>query len=272
MLSDEQQQVHDYLVGLQDNICRCLAEVDGEASFQEDAWERDGGGGGRSRVMKAGRIFESAGVNFSLVYGEGLPPSATAARPELAGRGFVAMGVSLVVHPHNPYIPTSHANVRLFSATKEGAEPVWWFGGGFDLTPYYPFEEDCRHWHQVAHDACAPFGADVYGRYKRWCDDYFYLKHRGRRAASVVCFSMTSTSGVSNVHSNLCEALATRTFRLTCPSSSAASRCRIPTANEISNSIGGGGTSSSIWSMTEAHSLAFKARGGPSPFSCRCRH
>ena len=179
MLSDEQQQVHDYLVGLQDNICRCLAEVDGEASFQEDAWERDGGGGGRSRVMKAGRIFESAGVNFSLVYGEGLPPSATAARPELAGRGFVAMGVSLVVHPLNPYIPTSHANVRLFSATKEGAEPVWWFGGGFDLTPYYPFEEDCRHWHQVAHDACAPFGADVYGRYKRWCDDYFYLKHRG---------------------------------------------------------------------------------------------
>lgn len=179
MLSTDQQTVHDYLVGLQDSICQSLAAVDGEASFQQDAWEREGGGGGRSRVMKAGRTFESAGVNFSLVYGEGLPPSATAARPELAGRGFVAMGVSLVVHPRNPYIPTSHANVRLFSATKESAEPVWWFGGGFDLTPYYPFEEDCRHWHQVARDACAPFGAEVYGRYKRWCDDYFYLKHRG---------------------------------------------------------------------------------------------
>jgi coproporphyrinogen III oxidase len=112
------------------------------------------------------------------VYGAGLPASATAHRPELAGRSFEAMGVSLVIHPHNPYVPTSHANVRFFIAEKEGEEPVWWFGGGFDLTPYYGNDEDCRHWHQVAHDACAPFGEDIYPRFKQWCDDYFYLKHR----------------------------------------------------------------------------------------------
>ena len=170
--------VKAYLLGLQDRICDELAGEDGREGFFTDSWERPGGGGGRSRVLAGGAVFEKAGVNFSHVMGEGLPPSATAARPELAGRSYQAMGVSLVVHPENPYIPTSHANVRLFVAEKPGEQPVWWFGGGYDLTPYYGFEEDCVHWHRTARAACAPFGEDVYPRYKRWCDEYFYLKHR----------------------------------------------------------------------------------------------
>jgi coproporphyrinogen III oxidase len=129
-------------------------------------------------VIGGGAVFEKGGVNFSHVKGSALPASATAHRPELAGRAFEAMGVSLVIHPHNPYVPTSHANVRFFIAEKPGEAPVWWFGGGYDLTPYYGFDEDCIHWHQTARDACAPFGEDVYPRYKRWCDDYFFLKHR----------------------------------------------------------------------------------------------
>ena len=170
--------VKQYLLRLQDTICAGLeAEDDGKA-FREDSWERPGGGGGRSRVLEEGAVFEKAGINFSHVYGEGLPPSATAHRPELAGRTFQAMGVSLVIHPRNPYVPTSHANVRFFIAEKAGAEPVWWFGGGFDMTPYYGFDEDCVHWHQTARNACQPFGAEVYPRYKQWCDAYFYLKHR----------------------------------------------------------------------------------------------
>ena len=170
--------VKQYLLRLQDTICAGLeAEDDGKA-FREDSWERPGGGGGRSRVLEEGAVFEKAGINFSHVYGEGLPPSATAHRPELAGRTFQAMGVSLVIHPRNPYVPTSHANVRFFIAEKAGAEPVWWFGGGFDMTPYYGFDEDCVHWHQTARNACQPFGAEVYPRYKQWCDEYFYLKHR----------------------------------------------------------------------------------------------
>ena len=169
--------VKNYLLGLQDSICNALATEDGK-SFQEESWERPGGGGGRSRVLEEGNIIEKGGVNFSHVHGKGLPPSATAARPELAGRSFQAMGVSLVIHPRNPYIPTSHANVRFFIAEKQGADPVWWFGGGFDLTPYYGFEGDVVHWHQVSKQACDPFGEDVYAKYKKWCDDYFYLKHR----------------------------------------------------------------------------------------------
>src|SRR6056300_1372086 len=169
--------VKNYLLDLQDRICAALTEEDGQA-FAEDAWDRVQGGGGRSRVLENGNVFEKAGVNFSHVHGDGLPPSATAARPELAGRSFQAMGVSLVIHPHNPYVPTSHANVRFFIAEKPGEEPVWWFGGGYDLTPYYGFEEDCVHWHRTAKEACEPFGAGVYGRYKKWCDDYFYLPHR----------------------------------------------------------------------------------------------
>ena len=169
--------VKNYLLDLQGRICAALTEEDGQ-SFAEDAWDREQGGGGRSRVLENGNVFEKAGVNFSHVHGDGLPPSATAARPELAGRSFQAMGVSLVIHPHNPYVPTSHANVRFFIAEKPGEEPVWWFGGGFDLTPYYGNVDDVKHWHQIAKDACTPFGEDRYDKYKQWCDDYFHLKHR----------------------------------------------------------------------------------------------
>lgn len=162
-----------FLLSLQDRICDQLAAVDGEAQFVEDDWGR-----GRSRVITDGAVFEKGGVNFSHVQGDAMPGSASAHRPELAGRSYQAMGVSLVMHPQNPYIPTSHANVRFFVAEKPGEEPVWWFGGGYDLTPYYGFEEDCRHWHQVAKNACEPFGAALYPQYKKWCDDYFYMSHR----------------------------------------------------------------------------------------------
>lgn len=172
------EQVKQFLLSLQDQICQMLEQQDGSKTFFEDSWTRPAGGGGRTRVLTQGAVFESAGVNFSHVFGEQLPASATANRPELAGRSFQAMGVSLVIHPNNPFVPTSHANVRLFVAEKAGEAPVWWFGGGFDLTPYYPFEADCQHWHQVAHDVCQPFGDDVYPEFKRWCDQYFFLKHR----------------------------------------------------------------------------------------------
>ncbi|MFK7975306.1 MAG: oxygen-dependent coproporphyrinogen oxidase [Halioglobus sp.] len=174
----EIEEVKAYLLQLQDSICNALAAEDGKAEFLVDEWDRAEGGGGRSRVLTDGAVFEKAGVNFSHVYGANLPPSASAARPELAGRSFQAMGVSLVIHPHNPFVPTSHANVRFFVAEKEGEDPIWWFGGGYDLTPYYGREEDCVSWHQVASDACKPFGEDVYPRFKKWCDDYFYLGHR----------------------------------------------------------------------------------------------
>jgi len=172
------EPVKEYLLDLQDRICTMLEAEDGEQIFIEDNWERNGGGGGRTRVLSEGGVFEQAGVNFSHVFGENLPASATAQRPELSGRSFQATGVSLVIHPKNPYVPTSHANVRFFIAEKEGAEPVWWFGGGFDLTPYYPFREDVVHWHEVARDACSPFGLQYYPRFKQWADEYFYLKHR----------------------------------------------------------------------------------------------
>ncbi len=174
----EIEKVKQYLLSLQDEICRQLAQEDGELEFTEEKWDREQGGGGRTRVMANGGVIEKGGVNFSHVFGDTLPASASASRPELAGRSFQAMGVSLVIHPKNPYVPTSHANVRFFVAEKEGEEPVWWFGGGFDLTPYYGFEEDVRFWHQTAKDACLPFGEDVYEKYKNWCDEYFYLKHR----------------------------------------------------------------------------------------------
>ena len=171
--------ISDYLLDLQKRICQALESLDGEKSFIEDRWTRDEGGGGRSRVLEEGAVFEKAGINFSQVHGGQLPASATAHRPELAGRSFQALGVSLVIHPRNPYIPTSHANVRFFMAEKKGAEPVWWFGGGFDMTPYYGFEEDAVHWHQTARQACQPFGEHIYPRFKKWCDEYFFLKHRG---------------------------------------------------------------------------------------------
>lgn len=173
------EAVKQYLLSLQDDICKQLEQEDGQATFTEEEWDRgEQKGGGRTRVITNGAVIEKGGVNFSHVYGDQLPASATANRPELAGRSFQAMGVSLVIHPNNPYVPTSHANVRFFVAEKEGEEPVWWFGGGFDLTPYYGIEEDVVFWHQTAKDACDPFGEGVYNKYKKWCDDYFYLKHR----------------------------------------------------------------------------------------------
>ncbi len=170
--------VSNYLLGLQDRICQALEHVDQDKVFREHQWKREEGGGGRSRVMEEGAIFEKAGINFSHVHGAQLPASATAHRPELAGRSFEAMGVSLVIHPRNPYAPTSHANVRFFLAEESSMDPVWWFGGGFDLTPYYGYEEDAVHWHRTARAACRPFGEDIYPRFKTWCDKYFYLKHR----------------------------------------------------------------------------------------------
>lgn len=170
--------VINYLKSLQNSICEGLEQADGSALFKEDQWQRVEGGGGISRVIENGLVFEKGGVNFSHVFGNNLPPSATAHRPELAGCTFQAVGVSLVMHPINPFVPTSHANVRFFIAEKPGMEPIWWFGGGFDLTPYYGFHEDCVYWHQIAQKACVPFGENVYPQFKQWCDDYFYLKHR----------------------------------------------------------------------------------------------
>ncbi|WP_446810625.1 oxygen-dependent coproporphyrinogen oxidase [Methylomonas sp. 2BW1-5-20] len=178
MIDVDISAVKNYLLNLQDRICIGLEVLEPAARFVEDAWDRAEGGGGRSRVLTNGEVFEQGGVNFSHVFGASLPPSATAKRPELANRQFEAMGVSLVMHPRNPYVPTSHANVRFFIAEREGEPSIWWFGGGFDLTPFYPFREDVLHWHQVARQACQPFGDDVYPRYKKWCDEYFFLKHR----------------------------------------------------------------------------------------------
>jgi coproporphyrinogen III oxidase len=171
--------VRSYLLTLQDRISAAIEAEDGAARFREDSWERPEGGGGRSRVLTGGSVFEQAGIGFSHVFGPGLPPSATVHRPELAGRGFEALGVSLVFHPLNPYVPTTHMNIRFFIAEKEGEAPVWWFGGGFDLTPYYGFEDDAVHWHRTAREACSPFGPNIYPRYKTWCDEYFFLRHRG---------------------------------------------------------------------------------------------
>ncbi|MBI3285447.1 MAG: oxygen-dependent coproporphyrinogen oxidase [Burkholderiales bacterium] len=169
--------VKNYFLSLQARIVAALEEVDGK-QFLSDSWDRPEGGGGISRVLEEGQVFERGGVNFSHVKGKNLPPSAAASRPELAGREWEAMGVSLVLHPRNPYAPTVHMNVRFFSTAAEGQDAVWWFGGGMDLTPYYGFEEDARHFHQTCKDALAPFGSDLHPRFKKWCDEYFYLKHR----------------------------------------------------------------------------------------------
>jgi coproporphyrinogen III oxidase len=177
MQTVDKELVKSYLLGLQDSICDALQQEDG-STWQEDNWTRPEGGGGRSRVIANGSVIEKGGVNFSHVSGDQLPASATQSRPELAGRSFEAMGVSLVVHPHNPYMPTSHANVRFFIAEKDGEDPVWWFGGGYDLTPYYGNQQDCEHWHRTAKEACDGFGKDMYPRLKQQCDKYFYLRHR----------------------------------------------------------------------------------------------
>ncbi len=172
------QAVRTFLTNFHDTLCSQLESLDGNAQFTDDVWQRAEGGGGNTRTLTGGQLFEKAGVAFSHITGTQLPPSASANRPELAGRSYEAMGVSLVMHPHNPHVPTTHANVRFFHAEKAGEEPVWWFGGGFDLTPYYGYDEDCVHWHQTAYDACAPFGDELHPKFKQWCDDYFYLKHR----------------------------------------------------------------------------------------------
>lgn len=170
--------VEEYLRGLQQHIVSTLEQIDEKEKFRHDNWDRPDGGGGESRVLVDGAVFEQAGVGFSHVFGDQMPPSATKSRPELAGRSFEAMGVSLVLHPRNPYVPTTHANFRFFLAANDKDEPVWWFGGGFDLTPYYPFREDVIAWHRGARDACEAFGDDIYPRFKKWCDEYFFLKHR----------------------------------------------------------------------------------------------
>ena len=173
------EQVEKYLLNLQNDICEEFGGLDTKSSFDKDVWEReDGRGSGITRVITNGSLFEKGGVNFSIISGDKMPKSATELRPELAGRKFTALGVSLVLHPENPFIPTTHANVRFFIAENEEEEPLWWFGGGFDLTPYYGFEEDAIHWHKIASKACEPFGEKVYEKYKKWCDDYFYLSHR----------------------------------------------------------------------------------------------
>lgn len=176
--SPQPEAVTNYLRILQARICDALEALEPSRRFQVDTWERTEGGGGETRVISDGEVFERGGVNFSLVHGDSLPAGASARRLELQGRHFQAIGVSLVLHPRNPYVPTSHFNLRFFVAEKAGEAPVWWFGGGFDLTPYYGFEDDAVHWHRTAHAACAPFGDDVYARFKRWCDKYFYLPHR----------------------------------------------------------------------------------------------
>ncbi len=171
-------EVGEYLRSLQQRIVNALEDADGKEKFRSDDWEREACGGGLSRILADGAVFEQAGVGYSHVFGTEMPPSATKSRPELAGRGFQAIGVSLVLHPKNPYVPTTHANFRFFCAEADDGEPVWWFGGGFDLTPYYPFHEDVLHWHRMARDACSEFGDEVYNKYKKWCDEYFFLKHR----------------------------------------------------------------------------------------------
>ena len=173
------EQVEKYLLNLQNDICEEFGGLDTKSSFDKDVWEReDGRGSGITRVITNGSLFEKGGVNFSIISGDKMPKSATELRPELAGRKYTALGISLVLHPENPFIPTTHANVRFFIAKNEEEEPLWWFGGGFDLTPYYGFEEDAIHWHKIANKACEPFGEKVYEKYKKWCDDYFYLSHR----------------------------------------------------------------------------------------------
>ncbi len=177
-LHDVIPEIKNYLLSLQKQICTAIEAEDGQATFQEDEWQHGSGGGGKTRVLTDGKIIEKAGVNFSHVYGQSLPKAATDKRPDLADCRFQALGLSLVIHPLNPFVPTTHANIRFIAVEKADGTAHWWFGGGFDLTPYYGFTEDCMHWHTIAKEACEPFGSDVYPRYKKWCDEYFYLKHR----------------------------------------------------------------------------------------------
>lgn len=190
--SDSRERVSSWMKTLQDKICQGLEQLDGEGTFQQDGWEREEGGGGRSRVMKEGRIFEQGGVGFSEVWGKDLPPSILVQRPEAAGHGFYATGTSMVLHPRNPYVPTVHLNYRYFEAG-----PVWWFGGGIDLTPYYPFAEDAKHFHTTLKHACDAHHPEYYPTFKLWCDEYFYLKHRKEtRGVGGIFFDYQDTQGV----------------------------------------------------------------------------
>jgi coproporphyrinogen III oxidase len=180
MTEINKKSIKDFFLDWQDRLCTGFTKLDGN-KFITDKWEHKAGGGGISKVLTDGNIFERAGVNFSHVMGHNLPLAATQSRPQLEGASFEAMGVSLVIHPKNPFVPTTHANLRFFIANTKKNEAIWWFGGGFDLTPYYPYKEDCIHWHQQAKLACDPFGTDIYHRFKTWCDDYFYLKHRNEQ-------------------------------------------------------------------------------------------
>ena len=263
--------VLSYLRELQDRLTRALESADGAATFREDAWERPTGGGGlagggRTRVLRDGALFEQAGINFSHVTGARLPPAATAQRPELAGRGFEAMGVSLVVHPRNPYVPTSHANIRFFTAARDDAEPVWWFGGGFDLTPYYGFEEDCVHWHRTARAACEPFGSEVHPRLSAGATTISSSSTATNRAASADCSSTISTTGDSNVALPFCAASAITIYRLICPSWHGGGRCAMENGSGSFNFTGAGAMSNSTWCTTEAPCSACNRAGAPSRF------
>ena len=174
----DSKKVKQYLLQLQDRLCQTFEVIEDGMRFREDLWERDSGGGGRSRVLSGGKKFEQGGVSFSHIYGDALPPSATSKRPRLTGRKFQALGISVVMHPLNPYVPTTHMNLRFFVSEEQNKLPIWWFGGGYDLTPYYGYEEDVRHWHSTARDTCRDFGDDIYSHYKQWCDEYFYIHHR----------------------------------------------------------------------------------------------
>ena len=198
-MSVDINKVKNYLLDLQNRNCELLEKQDGDARFKEDAWERAEGGGGRTRILQNGAVFEQAGVGFSHVFGDKLPPAATTQRPDLAGRSFQAMGVSLVIHPNNPFAPTSHCNVRFFIAEKENEPAVWWFGGGFDLTPYYGFKEDAIFWHQTAKQACDDVDSALYPKFKKWCDEYFYIKHRNEaRGVGGLFFDDYNDGGFDN--------------------------------------------------------------------------
>jgi coproporphyrinogen III oxidase len=198
------EDVKEYLLNLQKDICSQFEKEDGKATFIEDNWKRQNqnNSSGISKIMTNGKVFEKAGVNFSLITGDNLPTSATNLRLNLKGYSFSALGISLVVHPNNPYVPISHANIRFFIAKKNNENPIWWFGGGYDLTPCYGFDEDCKHWHNTAKNACQDFGDDVYPKYKKWCDDYFYLKHRNeQRGIGGLFFDDLNESGYNNCFS-----------------------------------------------------------------------
>lgn len=263
----DKQAVKHFLLQLQDKICQQLEATDGQAQFIEDAWQREPGeklgGGGRTRVMREGAVFEQGGVNFSHVFGEQMPASATAHRPELAGRRFEAMGVSLVMHPKNPYVPTSHANVRFFIAEKEGEAPIWWFGGGFDLTPFYPFVEDGQHWHQTAKNICAPFGQKSITNIKHGVIAISTYHTAMKHAASADCFLMISMNGHSSNVSLICRRSAKVIPKLMCRLSKNAKTRPLQSASANFNSIVAVDTLNLTWCWIAARCLAFKPVGVP---------